>query len=426
MADSERRGGLTTSRTHLSAAEARRTVLAAQGFGRPRPSGRVDVRHLRRVVRDLDLLQLDFVNRVIPAHYLVPFSRLGPYDRSRLDEMLYPRRRSRARSGSSPPELTEQWAHQASAVPPERWPLLTALGPHGDRRLRALDRFLEGYEDYALRVRDWVEDRGPLTAEDLEPPADPPPDRTRGWGWTPQKVALEAQLIRGSLAVVDRLPNLQRVYDLAERVIPHEHRERRVDRKIAQRELILRAVRCFGLGTAGDLAAYYEIPVKDARNHVAELAEEGAVEAVRVEGWREPAYLDPEARIPRRVEAAALLAPFDSLLWSRPRLKRLFHFDYRFEIFIPKSQRRWGTYVLPFLLDDRLAARVDLKAERQQRALRVEAAYLEPAVEDRSSGVASALAAELRLLAEWLNLDTVIVARRGDFAATLRRALGAR
>jgi hypothetical protein len=221
--------------------------------------------------------------------------------------------------------------------------------------------------------------------------------------------------------VAGRRPDFSRLYDLAERVVPAEQLRRAVDPDEARRELLRRAARAHGAGTAADLADYFRMPVREARPRLDELVESGELRTVRVEGWREPAYLAPSARAPRRIDAAALLSPFDPLVWFRPRTQRLFGFEYRFEIFTPPARRRWGCYVLPFLLGDRLVARVDLKSDRAGRRLRVLAAHLEPGAEP--GPVAAALAAELRRLAGWLGLDGVAVERRAGFDRALAAAL---
>ena len=394
------------ARTDLSLDEARRIALAAQGFDRPRPRGRVDTRHLRRAIRQLGLLQIDYVNVLVPAHYQVLFSRLGPYEKSLFDDLVYQRR-----------EFTEQWAHEASVLPVESWPLLRyRMDAYTPRP--AFASFIEQHPDYVGWVLDEVRARGPLTADDV-----PEPEGAQGRtaGGTVPGAVLAWHFGRGVLAVAERRPNFARVHDLAERVIPREYHLRRVHREEAQRELLRLAARAHGIGTAGDLADYYRIPVGEARPRIAELVEAGELREVRVERWREPTYLYPKARLPRQIDASALLSPFDPVIWYRDRAARLFDFDYRIEIYVPRAKRRWGYYVLPFLLRDRLVARVDLKADRSERRLLVLAAYIEPDVDQLQ--VSDALADELRTMAYWLELDDVLVGRRGGFASALGQAL---
>jgi uncharacterized protein len=395
----------------LSLAEARRVALAAQGFDRPRPRGRVTAAHLRRVIRQVGLLQIDSVSVLLPAHYQVPFSRLGAYDRSRLDALIYRDR-----------EFTEQWAHEASILPVEHWPLIRHhLGPH-ERRWGALAKFMEQHADYAARVLEEVRARGPVVAGDIDEP-----DGTRGkgggwWGWTQAKIALEGHFARGAIAIAERrAAGFARAYDLAERVVPNEHHTRRMSREEAQRELVRLAARANGVATARDLADYYRMAPREARQRVAELAAEGELQEVRVEGWREPAYMHPDARVPRALGAAALLSPFDPVIWYRPRAERLFELDYRIEIYVPREKRKYGYYVLPFLLGDRFVGRVDLKADRAAGCLRVLGAFVE--AHARADDVAPALARELRTMAEWLGLNDVSAARRGTLARALTAAL---
>ena len=394
------------SRDDLSQDEARRLALAAQGFDRPRPGGPVDGTHLRRTIRQLGLLQLDFVNVVVPAHYQVPCSRLGPYERSRLDEVVYQRR-----------EFTEQWAHEASIVPVETWPLLRHRMETRRVRPYGFEKFLEQNPEYVQRVLDEVRARGPLTADALPAPDSSAHFLPSDWYWSVRRAVLEAHFGRGVLAVVERRPGFARVYDLAERVLSAEHHGRQMERNESQRALLRQAGRALGVGTLGDLADYFRMPVREARPRVAELVEAGELCPVRVEGWREPAYRHPEAKLPRRIEAAALLSPFDPVVWFRPRAKRLFDFEHRFEIFVPPAKRKWGCYVLPFLMGDRLVARVDLKADRSARRLRVLAAHLEPHAE--AGPVAAALATELRGMAGWLGMERVAIEGRRGFARPL-------
>jgi uncharacterized protein YcaQ len=398
------------SRDNLSQTEARRHPLAAQGFDRPRPGGPIGATHLRRTIRQLGLLQLDFVNVLVPAHYQVPFSRLGPYERSRLDDVVYRRR-----------EFTEQWAHEASIVPVETWPLLRHRMETRRIRPYCFEKFLEQYPEYVRRVLEEVRQRGPLTANELPPPeCDARHYLPTDWYWSVRRAVLEAHFTRGLLAVVDRRPDFARAYDLAERVLPAEHHGRRVEREEAQRALLRQAGRALGVATLADLADYFRMLAREARPRVVELVESGELRPVRVEGWREQAYLHPEAKPPRRTEAAALLSPFDPLIWFRPRAQRLFDFEHRFEIFVPPQKRKWGCYVLPFLMGDRLVARVDLKADRSEQRLRVLAAHLELHAE--AGPVAESLGAELRLMANWLGLDRVSVEGRRGFARTLAAA----
>jgi uncharacterized protein YcaQ len=398
------------SRTSLSSSEARRIALAAQGFDRPRPSGPVHARDLRRTIRQLGLIQIDFVNVLVPAHYQVLYSRLGPYEKSRLDDLVYRRR-----------EFTEQWAHEASILPVESWPLLRhrmethRVRPHG------FESFMKRNPEYVDWVLNEVRARGPLTADDLPGPDGAPRRLSESWFGTVPRAVLEAHFGRGALAIAGRRANFARAYDLADRVVPSQHHERTVESEEAQRELLRLAARSHGVGTAADLADYYRMPVCAARLRIADLVDAAELCEVRIEGWREPAYLHPEARLPTRIDASTLLSPFDPVVWYRPRAARLFDFDHRFEIFVPQAKRRWGCYVLPFLLGDRLVARVDLKADRPRRRLLVPAAHLEPGAE--SGVVADAVAAELRTLADWLGLDSVAVGRRGNFARGVAAAL---
>jgi uncharacterized protein len=429
----------------ISLAEARRIALAAQGFDRPRPAGTVGADHIRRVIRQLGLIQIDFVNVLVPAHYLVIFSRLGPYRRTLFDTVVYGGRRWQERD--KPREFTEQWAHEASIIPVEAWPLLRHRMEAHRPRPWGFERFMEEHADYAQWALEEVRARGPLVADDLAKAENVPGvDRTQygripgAWVGTVQRAVLEAHFGRGLLAVTERRANFARAFDLAERLIAAEHHGRQVEQDEAERELLRRAALSFGIGTADDLADYYRMPIRAARARLKELVDAAELREVRVEGWREAAFLHPDASEPREIKAAALLSPFDPLVWYRPRVARLFNFDYRIEIFVPQPKRKWGYYVLPFLLGDRLVARVDLKADRTENCLLVLAAYLEgdtrehkrqalagrdPGVDYRPAAVAEALARELRTLAGWLGLESIAVERRGGFARPLAEALGA-
>jgi uncharacterized protein len=399
---------------NLTLSEARRIALAAQGFDRPRPNRKVNASHIRGVMQRLGLVQIDYVNVLTPAHYQVLFSRLGPYQKSLFDDLVYRRR-----------EFTEQWAHERSILPVESWLLLRHRMEIHRIRPWGFEKLMEQQSGYVAWALEEIRTRGPLSAEDLPEPDGMPRRMSDKWGWGMnfKNQVLEAHFGFGRLAVVARLPNFARVYDLAERVIPTEIHRRKIERDEAQRELLRLAARSHGVGTAGDLADYYRMPIREVRRRIAELIEARELLEARVEGWREPAYLHPEARAGQKIEAAALLSPFDPLVWYRPRVARLFEFDYRIEIFTPREKRRWGYYVLPFLFGEHLVARVDLKADRAARRLLVMAAYLEVGAD--SDAVADALGAELRSMAAWLELDSVSVEHRGGFARRLAAAVRA-
>jgi uncharacterized protein YcaQ len=394
----------------LPAGLARRIALAAQGFGDPRPTGAVGTRQLKRLVERLAVLQIDSVNVLSRAHYVPAFSRLGPYPRELLDRLCDRRR-----------ELFEYWAHEASLLP-------VRLHPHLRWRMHAAEEHAWGSmvriqrerPHYVAEVLDRVRDEGPLKASDL---AEPRPDRPGSmWNWHDGKVALEWLFYSGALTARGRTTSFERVYDLTERVLPPDIvRAPTPDPADAVRELVRTAARALGVATERDLRDYFRLRPQQARTAIAELADAGELLPVEVTGWASPAWLDPAARRPRRIRGRALVSPFDSLVWERPRVERIFGFRYRIEIYTPAAKRVHGYYVLPFLLGDQLVARVDLKADRQAGVLRVQAAHAEEGA-DRAL-VRAALADELRTMADWLQLAEVAVAERGDLAGDLAHAL---
>jgi len=363
-------------------------------------------------MRQLGVVQIDFVNVLIPAHYVTAFSRLGPYDRAMFDRLVYEHR-----------EFIEQWAHEAAIVPVELWPLLRHRRATHRVRPWGFETFLETYAAYSDLVIDKVRAGGPISADEL--PAPDGHDRRLGREWmsTIPRAVLEAHFGRGTLAVAARRQNMARVFDLAERVVSEEHHARQLEHADEQRELIRLAARAHGIGTAADLGDYYRLNINDARRRIAELVDSGDLREVQVDGWRQPAYLAPDARLPKGITAAALLSPFDPVVWFRPRAERLFDFEYRIEIYTPKEKRRWGYYVLPFLLNDRLVARVDLKADRTSNRLLVLSAHPEPHIDEDE--VAVALAAELEQMARWLGLGSIRVGRIGKLSGALRSAVNA-
>jgi uncharacterized protein YcaQ len=390
----------------MSMRAARRVALAAQGFADPSPKGPVTVRHLRRVMARMTILQLDSVNVVCRSHYLPFWSRLGPYDRDRLDRFLY-------RSG----ENFEYLSHEASITAQElypylRWRMTRTRWRQGVALETEVPAYIQG-------VLDEVAERGPLTIKDLTDPG-----RRSGpwWGRPKGKVALEWLHVSGRLAIAERNAQFVTAYDLPQRVIRPEVMDApAVEETEAKRALLLLAARSHGIGTAADLADYFRLPLSEARPLLAELVKRGDLEPVEVEGWSEPALVHPEARRPRRIAARALLSPFDPVVWFRPRAERLFDFTYRIEIYVPEDKRVHGYYVLPFLLDGELVARVCLKADRRDRALLARSAFAEDGV-DRGR-VAYELARSLEEMARWLDLDGVDALPRGDLAPELAASL---
>jgi len=407
----------------LSAVQARRLALAAQGFGRPRPSGRVDVRHLRRAIGDVGLLQLDSVNVFLRSHYMPLFSRLGPYQREALDMLAWHEDSAGQTKRARRRDLIEYWGHEASLLPVELQPLLRWRMARADelswKGVRQIGKEQPQLLEFVLNE---VRERGPLRTSDLKAPQR---KRARGemWSWSDEKTALEYLFYSGQLCAARRV-NFERHYDLPERVLAREVLEAPTPtQEEAQRQLLLIAAKRLGVATEPDLGDYFRLPRAESKARVAELAEDGSLVPVRVEGWQEPAYLTTERPpgLRRAANARALLTPFDSLVWARERSERLFDFRYRIEIYVPAPKRVYGYYVLPFLLGDRLVARVDLKSDRQAGVLLVQSAFAEPHADP--AHVATELAAELRLLSEWLGLGGVSIARKGDLATPLRRAL---
>ena len=388
----------------ITPAQARRIALAAQGFTDPRPRGAVDVRHFRRAMGRMTVLQLDSVNVLCRSHYLPMLARLGPYDRQRLNRYLY-------HSG----EHYEYLAHEASITSQELQPLLRHRHRAARRWVQRFQRELPGYIE---AVHAEVSERGPVSVKELRDPG----GRTGPWwGHSRGKRALECLYVTGRLAIHERDPLFVTCYDRPERVLaPGVLARPEPDEADAQRELLVLAARSHGIGTAADLADYFRLTMPVARPLLADLVRDGRLEQVEVRGWPEPAYLHPEARRPRAVRARALLTPFDPIVWFRPRALRLFDFHYRIEIYVPEPKRVHGYYVLPFLLDDRLVARVDLKADRKAGVLRVRGAYAEEGV-DRQR-VAGELATSLMEMAGWLELGDVAVEGRGDLAGALAAA----
>lgn len=400
---------------------ARRIALAAQGFAERRPSGRVDSRHLRRVLGRVGVLQIDSVNVLCRSHYLPVFARLGPYSRRLLDRA----------------PLFEYWGHRASLLPLEMYPLFRWQMDAGGRHVWGADlREWRSELDSALWGAPWaavegmtritaerpgfvdevlavVTERGPVAAGEVTAKTTRGPAEEGGkmWNWHDAKIVLEWLFFCGRVAIAGRQGNFERLYDLTERVIPAEVLAAPTpSREDAQRELTRIAARALGVATEKELRTYFHLPIVESKARIAELVDGGELTPVRVQDRR--MYLWP--RDPPPVRTRALLSPFDSLVWDRDRMLRLFDFHYRIGIYTPAAKRTHGYYVLPFLLGDRLVARVDLKADRERSALLVQSAHAEPDVD--KSEVAAELRAEVDLMAGWLELDRVIVTGAGDLS----------
>jgi uncharacterized protein YcaQ len=381
-------------RATLRLSEARRIALAAQLFGKPKPSraGRAAV---LSTVRGLGLVQIDSVNVLVRSHYLPTFSRIGSYDRSLLDALVYRR----------PRELFEYWGHEASLLPVETYPLLRwrmARARDGRGLWSSVAAIAIEQPKAVERLRATIAATGPMSASDFE--------SSKGsggwWGWSDVKRGLEYLFWSGIITTSSRRSSFERVYDLVERVLPaNAYDAPEISESDAQRQLVRIALRAFGIATEADLRDYFRLAPADSKARVAELVESGEALPVSVEGWKQPAYLDPARSIPRRIETSALLSPFDALIWHRPRTTRLFNFDYRLEIYTPAHKRVHGYYVLPYLLNEELVARVDLKADRAASTLLVHAVHYEPVAARQIA--TPRLHADLEALGAWLGLAAV-------------------
>ena len=376
----------------LTIGQARRVALAAQGFGRPR-SGAVGPAELLRTVRRLGLHQIDSVNVLARAHYLPAFARLGAYDTTLLDRLAWGPKRER--------RLFEYWAHEASLLPIELHPLLRwrmAAADRGAIGWGSLRAYAGERRAEAMALRDRIGSEGPLAASEIEQRSSP----GGWWTWSEAKRVLEWLFWAGHVTTATRRGSFERVYDLTERVIPPAVLALPTPSAAeAQRALVERAARALGIATEPELRDYFRLRPAESAAAVAALVADGVLLPAEVPGWRGPLYLHRDARRPRRIEAQALLAPFDPLVWERTRTERLWAFRYRLEIYTPAEKRVHGYYVLPFLLNERLVARVDLKADRQAGRLLVQRVTLEP---DAPGETTAALEGELDAMAQWLKL----------------------
>ena len=397
----------------LSARQARRIAIAAQGLAEAAPKSQPGRRHLRRLFDQLGVVQMDSVNVLARTHYLPPFARLGGYPREVLE----------AEAWGKTPSLFEYWGHEASLMPLAMQPLLRwrmARARAGEGVWGGVARFGRERRAYVEEVLAEIGRRGPVTGGDFA-------GESRGapgwWEWSDGKRALEWLFWAGLITTRTRR-GFERVYDLTERVLPRAVLDAPTpEEPEAIRALLLVAARALGVAAETDLRDYFRLPVAQTRTALAELAEAGALTPVKVEGWARPGFLHPQARIPRRITAQALLSPFDNLIWTRERTERLFGVRVRLEIYTPADKREHGYYVLPLLQGERITGRADLKADRAAGALLVQAAHHEP--HEAPGPVAEGLARELAAMAAWLGLPRVEVMGRGDLAEPLRQALAA-
>ena len=422
-------GGVRGASESISKAEARRIALAAQGFGENRPSGRVDRRHLRKVMNRLHLLQLDSVPVVIRTQYMPLFSRLGAYRADLLDDVAYPRVAAGSKSGrnakpgpNAPHEWFEAWSHEASLLPVEmepwlRWSKQRARDGATWGRLYKIARDEPGYIETVLGE---IKSRGPLAAGEL---SDPRPRSGSWWGSRSAGALALDWLFRIGEVGVRRRPGFVKEFDLLSRIVPDNIRKATTpSTEESLDELPCRAAQAHGIASADSLVDYFRLPIKPAKARLAGLVEDGKLVACDVEGSKGVSYRDPSARCPRSIRATSLLSPFDPVVWHRKRIASLFDFDYKIEIYVPAEKRRWGYYVLPLLVDERLAGRFDLKTDRERKVLEVRAAHSEAG--EALAPLAARAAAELVELARFVGAERVAVGRRGNLARALSTEVG--
>lgn len=396
----------------LSIAEARRIALAAQDFTFPKREGKANWAKISKTINQINLLQIDSVNVLVRSHYLPVFSRLGHYDHATLDARTFSNKKR---------TMFECWSHEASLVPLElhpfmRWRMNRALEANG--KYGSMSKFARDEKTYLKTVLDFVKRNGPTAVSDF-------PDSGKGeggwWGWSKGKMAFETLFDQGLITTAAR-PSFERIYDIPQNVIPSEVLAKPTPSEPDTfRHLLDLSGRALGVGTEFDLRDYFRLPVAETKIALAELVENGTLLPIQVQDWKQQAFIHRDAKLPRKAGGTALVSPFDPLVWERARAERLFNFHYRIEIYTPAARRKFGYYVLPFLMGDRFAARVCLKADRQAGVLHANAIHIEPHADAQQT--AEALSNELFLMAGWLGLNGVKAGAKGNLARHLKAAL---
>ena len=393
----------------LSILEARRLALASQGLVAQRPAGKIGRRHLRQCMKKMEIVQLDAVPVVVRTQYLPFFSRLGPYRQKLFDEIAY-----------RDDEWFELWAHEASIAPVEIEPYFRfnkVRAANGDT-WKGLYRLAIEEPSYIKKVLREVKLKGPLEAKNL---SDPQPRKQAGWGPRSKGQLALNWLYRIGEVGIRRGPNFEKQFDLLDRIVPSRilNLPTPTDHESLM-NLLLRSAKAYGIATERDLIDYFRLPTKEAREALVDLVENHQLERVRVESWKEKAYISPQTSIPESSNVCSLVSPFDPIVWNRKRLDRLFDFQYKLEMYMPESKRRFGYYVLPLLVGDRFVGRFDIRNIRDKGALHIKASFLERKVE--AEDIAHKVFGELANLAQFLGAQEIRIDRKGNFSLQLKKA----
>ena len=380
----------------LSIADARALALAAQGFDTARPKTKATQRHVDALLSRLGVIQIDSVNVLVRSQELPLFSRLGNHDRNAIPK------------ATESQKIFEYWGHEAAHLPVEihplfRWKMEAAR--LGKARHWGLTSFYDDNKAFVKRMLKHIETNGPTTARELSTRTEKRgADKKTWWDWDESKTALEYLFLTGQLVSRGRGTDFARIYDTPERVLPRQVLDAPTPTEHdARKQLLIRSSIAQGVATVGDLADYYRQKPAAVKPLIAELIEEGELRTVAVDGWTEKAFVHRSAKLPKQLHATALLSPFDSLVWCRPRNERLFDFHYRIEIYTPKEKRKFGYYVLPFMMNGQMVGRVDLKADRANSKLQVHSVHTEKGI--KRATINDALNNELRAMANWLDLN---------------------